>query len=49
MNQARCLRMAVAAMLVLAPALASAQANLVPFIPTGWNWPITPRPAADGT
>ncbi len=48
MKRALVLLLAAVAALLL-PAAATAQPNIIPNIPTGWAWPLVPRPAADAT
>lgn len=39
----------LAALSALAAAPAAADVNLVPNLPTGWSWPLVPRPTNDAT
>lgn len=48
MNRALVLTLAAVAALLL-PAAAAAQPNLIPNMPTGWAWPLVPRPTDDAT
>ena len=48
MRNTSAIAIAAACLLALATP-AFADVNLIPNLPTGWSWPLVPRPASDAT